>query len=741
MTQLAISGWQPFPDYTYPGNTATLRIFYSQTFIASDGQQVIGDPTRTGGFYLPVPCTVVNGVLNIPTFSLTTTDDTLTQNNPLATAVIYDQDQTPREEVFSGFTIPNRLAPSTDIGTLTTANQTIALTNPVRQYLDRDQTISLIREMQSPKGSNVVIGGWRSKIAPISALDPVLCADNDTRVEFVTPEQYGAVGDGTGATITSADVLAHAAGTDYPWIGIYTVGVDTKDYVGIQECFYKAFAPTSVVGSNTPTWGGSAGSARSQSVHLQGRDYRVNKSLIIKKTVGGLIIGAGDIVTTIRGSAALPVVSTNNLSYSMWIGIQFAGLAAHGNAVFEMDRDANDNTPPSASNQKNTFLHCLFHGSGAVGYGMRIANSGSNSQGSENAFYSCTFTSCTTAGVGLNDFNALNNNFYNCDFLGCSNYGIYIGRGTVNMFGGAFEGGFYPPNVGDVYIATSANDGCVFHGVRTESAVFLALGADKKVVIDGLDQNAAANLWTANTVMGLGQLIYGTPTNGDGKIYRATVAGTTAGTEPVWANGVVDGTVTWTLFDYDTITGSNICLRNSLIQGGRVNIGTSATTHCNVFEGNEFTRADWMKGEWAALANSFLCIQHNIVKVFGNGGQIRAYKVGTNGNGTPYYAAKNMLNVGGITAILFSAGAAGSPAYDVGFIRGGASSGPALATNSVQMIGGLTLQSYTFAQVTGATPPNGTQVYVTDGTAGSNPLTGGGGGTSAKYDAGAWKAF
>lgn len=51
----------------------------------------------------------------------------------------------------------------------------------------------------------------------------------------------------------------------------------------------------------------------------------------------------------------------------------------------------------------------------------------------------------------------------------------------------------------------------------------------------------------------------------------------------------------------------------------------------------------------------------------------------------------------------------------------------------------MTLNSVTFANV--GTPSNGTMIYVSDGTAGSNPLTGGGSGCVAIRQNGAWKGL
>jgi hypothetical protein len=86
-----------------------------------------------------------------------------------------------------------------------------------------------------------------------------------------------------------------------------------------------------------------------------------------------------------------------------------------------------------------------------------------------------------------------------------------------------------------------------------------------------------------------------------------------------------------------------------------------------------------MKGEWAALDNSYLRLQGNLVKNFGNGGQIRSYQIGSGSPSTAgQYAAKDMLNLGGSAPLLFSAGTGGTLYGDVGLIRGDGSTASAL---------------------------------------------------------------
>lgn len=183
MTQISIAAWQPYPNYSYSGTTATLRVYYSEGFIASDGRQVLEGNGITG-FYLPVDCTVVSGLLHVPSFSLTSTDNALTETAATVSGTVYDQTDTPRENLFSQFQIPNRLAPSTTIGILTTYNQARALINPVLQFLDRDQTIALIEQIAGNANfaSDVVAGKTYLDVAPDDATHPIAVGINSPLV-------------------------------------------------------------------------------------------------------------------------------------------------------------------------------------------------------------------------------------------------------------------------------------------------------------------------------------------------------------------------------------------------------------------------------------------------------------------------------------------------------------------------------------------------------------------------------
>jgi hypothetical protein len=164
MSLLTIAGWNPYPAFQYPNVPTVVRIWYDQTFIASDGEQVIGSQVGSQGFFKEVACTIVGGQLNIPSFTLITTDDQLPQGSQqaTATAVIY-QGSTRGQTLFSGFTIPNGFLPSCTIADLTIFNQAQSLVFEFPQYLNREQVIALISSRIPSSvvraGNAILVGG------------------------------------------------------------------------------------------------------------------------------------------------------------------------------------------------------------------------------------------------------------------------------------------------------------------------------------------------------------------------------------------------------------------------------------------------------------------------------------------------------------------------------------------------------------------------------------------------------
>lgn len=135
----------PIPNCQLLGSTATLRIYYTQSFIASDNTPVVGGAVGSDEFFLEVECTIADDILTIPNFDLITTDDILSPLNVYVpvTAIIY-QGSTQRSTLFSNFIIPASLAPAASLAVLSVYNNALVITYPPNYFLTRDQIVALI---------------------------------------------------------------------------------------------------------------------------------------------------------------------------------------------------------------------------------------------------------------------------------------------------------------------------------------------------------------------------------------------------------------------------------------------------------------------------------------------------------------------------------------------------------------------------------------------------------------------
>lgn len=184
MSTLTLSSFTP-PNCQLTGSTATLRIYYQQDFVASDGTLVIGGAVGSQNFYDEVACTIAGDVLTVPQFDLITTDDIQSPLNldvPV-TAVLY-QGTTQIATIFSNYIIPVSLAPSCNIAALAIFNAALVITYPPSYFLTREQIVDLIGDTAptAVDASTSVKGVTKLSVAAASATNPIAVGDNDPRV-------------------------------------------------------------------------------------------------------------------------------------------------------------------------------------------------------------------------------------------------------------------------------------------------------------------------------------------------------------------------------------------------------------------------------------------------------------------------------------------------------------------------------------------------------------------------------
>src|SRR5437016_9862538 len=107
-TQITVSSSQ-WPNYRYAGSTASLKIYYSQSFLSSTNVNVVGGAIGSAGFYAQVNCTIDGSKnLNCASFTLQSTIDS-NKPNTRFWAVLYDQSGARRETLMGeagGWVVP-----------------------------------------------------------------------------------------------------------------------------------------------------------------------------------------------------------------------------------------------------------------------------------------------------------------------------------------------------------------------------------------------------------------------------------------------------------------------------------------------------------------------------------------------------------------------------------------------------------------------------------------------------------
>jgi hypothetical protein len=532
-----------------------------------------------------------------------------------------------------------------------------------------------------------------------------------------TDAPFGAVGDGMVHVFDPAKTPANAA-----WHGQYTAGVDTLDYIGLQEAIYAAFGPP---GKEH----GVQGASRNVPLYIPPGRYVINKPLRLTRLFGGRVMGSGRLSTTIvQATPATPVMTTNGISFSRIEGIAFhsgvkanfrgrwrpstaygAGASAcagdgsiwrssaggtsdakeptwsgasvrDGAVVWErvppfalltLDWDASWAGGWTGACQSNSVSDCHFSGENTgVDFGVAIAPTGGNSMGSENLFTNCFWQWFTTAGFVTLGFNALQNTIVGGNFEGCLRYGVWFYKGAGSVYSTGFQNGFVNQiAMGgyDIAFSNSTDDASVVFGCRTESGQFVSVENNHKVSVKGCAIVPPMSVWRANTKFGAAAAVVGLG-NTDGVAYYTTDGGTTGVTEPTWnalGGPISDGSVTWLPLNYAAVSGGNVSVDDCVVCYGQVALKSNGVANGHV-HGCSFSRPDWM----TQIGNGSWSVMDNVVNLAGgpnNSHGVAPYSIDTGRlPGAPMH--RSVLGLGGDAAILFPAAGLTS----VGILRGDA---------------------------------------------------------------------
>lgn len=211
-TEIQVGSSQWFPSaYRYSGSVATLRIYYSASFISNTNVNVVGGAIGSNGWFLQVPCAVTSNTLNCASFTLQSTVDSNKPNTRFF-AVLYDQSGARRETLMgdaSGWIVPASPT-STTVAQLLNAQGT-GIVNPPVSYLNSSQVQTLINTAVGTlnDASDIVKGKTKLSVAPVSATIPIAVGANDPRIPTSS---------GTGIVYVSqfagADIGAKIVGAD-----------------------------------------------------------------------------------------------------------------------------------------------------------------------------------------------------------------------------------------------------------------------------------------------------------------------------------------------------------------------------------------------------------------------------------------------------------------------------------------------------------------------------------------------
>lgn len=104
----------PVPNYRWGGTTAKVRLYSNMAWTDSTGvPHIVGTPGNQTGFYQEINCTVTGSTLYIPQFVLPSTIDSIDHNQVRITAVIFDYRGNAHEQLFANWRIPNQPATTT----------------------------------------------------------------------------------------------------------------------------------------------------------------------------------------------------------------------------------------------------------------------------------------------------------------------------------------------------------------------------------------------------------------------------------------------------------------------------------------------------------------------------------------------------------------------------------------------------------------------------------------------------
>lgn len=187
-TDITVSSFTTSGVYQQADTVVQLRLFYSETFVDSLSNVIVGGPVGGASFFKSVTCTLNQStkVVTCPSFTIPSTTDSSKTHVTLSGALFGGKTasalaQRTSPALFSNWKIPTSLGTTVTYAQLNTYNAARPLpSNPT--YLNRDEVANLIAGTGQINAGVIVKGVTALSVAPVSATSPIAVGDNDPRV-------------------------------------------------------------------------------------------------------------------------------------------------------------------------------------------------------------------------------------------------------------------------------------------------------------------------------------------------------------------------------------------------------------------------------------------------------------------------------------------------------------------------------------------------------------------------------
>lgn len=240
------------------------------------------------------------------------------------------------------------------------------------------------------------------------------------------------------------------------------------------------------------------------------------------------------------------IIDGQSVAYGLFFNLAFLTSASQNVPLIDIDWNGTD-TPSDIKTQQVTFDEFTLTGNsdGGVGYiGIQNAKSGGGAQGDNVYLTHFTITGFSQAGYQIGGgtdgtpsafaFNAILNTIGPGDFQSCPQYAIasyggsYVTDGVVSFENQSLNGVGLPTQTGaDNYIYAPQNP-CELANCRSEGLRFVQ---GTNAVLRNIEMSPYGDAWysaggdsLSGTIAFEDELVTGTVTGGDGKLYKVTAA-------------------------------------------------------------------------------------------------------------------------------------------------------------------------------------------------------------------------